>query len=363
MNKIKSFFKLTKFEIIRILRNKVILFFLILLPIILLLFLSTMNVDKANYKIGIYKDGLSYENIDLMTVVNENMATDNLVEVSSFDEGIKKLNKGKIQFFICVDSSTSPVTAVIYYDQSSEVGNTIKNRVNNAINQAAYETLTEKFDWIEWNDSYFKTVTFKSSVSQNTPYKKRIFPLEVACFVSIVLLFGLSYSVSRDNESGVNRQISYTPIGLNKYMLSKLVPYALLGFVELLAVYGLGASLFKISYQMNIALMIFVSLIFVLATLSIGLLFSLQKNQIATAFFDMIVILLPIFAMSTMFLGAFPLAIQIILYLAPITPFLQMIKYMIFNGVFLWQYLLILIAQAIVYYLIALQILKRKVSK
>lgn len=363
MNKVKSFFKLTRYEIIRILRNKVILFFLILLPIILLLFLSTMNVDKANYKIGIYKDGLSYDQIELMTVVNENMATKNLVEVSSADAGIKKLNSGEIQFLICVDSSTSPVTAVIYYDGSSEVGNTIKNKVNNAINQTAYETLTEKFDWIEWNDSYFKTVTFKSSVSQYTPYKKRIFPLEVACFVSIVLLFGLSYSVSRDNESGVNRQIAYTPIGLNKYMLSKLTPYCLLGFVELLAVYGLGASMFKIAFQINMFWIILVSMLFIFATLSIGLLFSLQKNQIATAFFDMLIILLPVFALSTMFLGAFPKIIQIILYLMPITPFMQMIKYMIFNGVFLWKFSIVLIIQTVVYYIIALQILKKKVSK
>lgn len=363
MSKTKSFFQLTKFEIIRIFRNKIIVLFLILLPVALLLFLSTMNVDKANYKIGIFKDGLSYDQIDLMTVIDENMATDKLVEVSSKQKGLEQLNKGEIQFFICVDSSTDPISAVVYYDGSSEVGNSIKNKVNNDINKKAYETLTEKFDWIEWNDTYFKTVTFESSVGQETPYKKRIFPLEVACFLSLILLFGLSYSISRDNEAGVNKQISYTPIGLNKYMMSKLLPYCVLGLLELFAIYGLGALLFKIQYQINIALIILLSMLFVFATLSIGLMFSLQKSQIVTAFFDMLIILLPIFALSTMFLDAFPIVIQIVLYFAPITPFLQMIKYAIFNGVFLWWHLVILLAQTIGYYLISLQILKRKTSK
>lgn len=363
MSKGKSFLNLTKFEVKRIFRNKVILFFLVLLPIILLLILSTMNVDKANYKIGIYKDGLRYDQIELMTIIDKNMATNNLVEFEDIDQGIAQLNKGEIQFLICIDSSTSPITAKIIFDGSSEVGNAIKSKVNNAINEYAYKTLTEEFAWIDWNDSYFHTITFESISGQKTPYAKRIFPLEVSCFVSLILLFGLSYSVSRDNETGVNKQISYTPIGLNKYMLSKLLPYCVLGLFELVAVYGLGALLFSIKYETNIFLIIIVSMFFIFATLSIGLLFSLQKNQIATAFLDMLIILLPTFALSTMFLDAFPLIIKFLLYFAPITPFMQMLKYMVFNGVFLWKHLMMLIIQTIIYYQIALIILKRRSSK
>lgn len=363
MSKTNSFFNLVKFETKRIFRNKVIISFLVLLPIVLLLILSTMDVDKANYKVGIFKDGLTYDQIDLMTIVDENMSTKNLIECDNLDEGLKLLNKGKINFFICIDASTEPTSAIIYFDGSSEVGNQIQGKVNGAINEHAYTTLTEQFGWINWNDAYFNTIEFKSSLSQETKFNKRIFPLEVACFVSLILLFGLSYSIARDNETGVSRQISYTPIGLNKYMFSKLVPYFVLGVLELVVIYGLGALMFKIDYQINICIILLLSILFILATLSIGLLFSLQKNQIATAFLDILVILLPTFAMSMMFLDAFPVVIQVLLYFAPITSFMQMLKYMVYNGVILWRFVIILVIQTIVYYLIALKILKNRVSK
>ena len=146
-------------------------------------------------------------------------------------------------------------------------------------------------------------------------------------------------------------------------MLSKLLPYCVLGFLELVTVYGLGVKLFHISYQVNIALIILLSMLFIFATLTIGLLFSMQKSQIATAFLDMLIILLPTFALSMMFLDAFPMIVRIVLYLAPITPFMQMLKYMIFNGVVLWKYVIALIVQTVVYYIISLRILSKRVSR
>ena len=77
----------------------------------------------------------------------------------------------------------------------------------------------------------------------------------------------------------------------------------------------------------------------------------------------MLIILLPTFALSMMFLDAFPMIVRIVLYLAPITPFMQMLKYMIFNGVVLWKYVIALIVQTVVYYIISLRILSKRVSR
>jgi len=94
----------------------------------------------------------------------------------------------------------------------------------------------------------------------------------------------------------------------------------------------------------------------------LGLVFSLFKSQIATISLGMLVVILPIFASMVVYVQACPIYVQVLLYCVPITPFISFLNCMMFNGIVLWWNIPLFILQAVIYYLIALWIMKKRVQ-
>jgi hypothetical protein len=145
------------------------------------------------------------------------------------------------------------------------------------------------------NETHFEILSFQQVNNQFVGIQQLSFSIEVACCVSIILMLGLAYSLARDNETQVSKNICYIPVGVNKYLLSKTIPYILLGILELTVMYGLGYICFDIKYEINIFLIVLLSIFFIASVVALGLIFSLLKSQIATIFLDMLSILLPLF--------------------------------------------------------------------
>ena len=121
--------------------------------------------------------------------------------------------------------------------------------------------------------------------------------------------------------------------------------------------------LFKIEFQTNILLVILLSSFFILAIIMLGLLFSLFKSQISTIFLDMLVVILPIFVSIVVYVQACPIYVQMLLYCIPITPFITFLNCMMFNGVILWWLVPVFALQIIVYYLVAVKLMKKRVQE
>lgn len=358
----KEFLKIVKYEFIRLTRNKLVLGLLLFFSIILLFILSFSSVKDNNYKIALYKDGLSQEVVDEFISTYPTFNSNNLIEVDNKEAGIKLVNKAKAQLFVCLNASTSPATAVVFYDGSSYVGKSIKGNLTDKKNEYAYKHIKEFLSeyGIEINEASFETLTFESTTRDKITSKQLPFMLEIACCVSIIIMFGLAYSIARDNETKVSKNLNFMPIGVNKYLFSKAIPYFLLGTFEIILLYGMGAIFFDIHYRVNFFVLLLFSLLFILATVMLGIVFSLFKNQISTVLFDMLTILLPIFIISSSFIKNFPFILQMLFYAFPITAFSSLGSPLIFNNVLLWEYVGMLICQIVVYYLIAFMLVKHR---
>ncbi len=363
----KTFFKMVKYELIRISRNKVVLTMLLSFSIILLLILSFVQVDTKNYPIAIFTDGVNVEDSGVMDTIEENIKLKRITYVDSKEEGLKLIKKSKVCFFICLQAGETEeeTTAVFYYDQTSTVGRTIKNNISDAKNEYAYLTITDFLSdyGITLKESYFQLITFEPASAKEVNIKQMPFAMEVGTCVSIVLMFGLAYSMSRDNETNISKNLSYMPVGSNRYLMSKVFPYYLLGITQLSVLYLIGALFFKISFEVNILLIILLSSVFVLSVIGLSLIFSMLKSQIATIFIDMLTIVLPVFILTMIYVQASPILVQFALYSFPIVPFVSLLNSMMFNGVVLWWQVGVLLLQAIIYYLIAMLILKRRIKE
>jgi ABC-2 type transport system permease protein len=353
-----------KYELIRVARNKVVFTMLLLFCTALLLVLSYVQMNTKSFPIAVYTDGVEIKDANVMNVINENMDTSRITYVDSREEGLKLIRNNKVTFFICLDkgSEKDEITAIFYYDQSNVVARSTASGLVDAKNKYAYDTISNFLlqYGISINESYFELISFEPASGKSISIRQMPFAMEVATCVSLVLMLGLAYSLARDNETQVSKNISYLPIGINKYLLSKIFPYFLLGIFQLILMLVLGSICFGIKFEINIFAIVGLSLIFIISVLTLSSLISTSKSQIAAIFLDMLIILLPLFISTVVYVQACPMYIQVILNCLPMTPFIVFLNALIYNGVVLWRYVFIFIAQTIVYYFFAQLILKKR---
>lgn len=362
-----TFFKMMKYELKRVFRNKAVFVMLICFAVILFLGLSAVNVDTKSYPLAIYTDGVQLDEVQVMDLVEEHLQLERVTFVDSQEKGLDLIKRGKVCFFICLQAGEEieNTTATFYYDQTSTVGRTIKNKLSETKSQYAYDTLNSILDeyGVKLKENYFQLVSFAPASDREVNIKQMPFAMEVAICVSIILTLGLAYSMSRDNETNVSKNLTYMPVGVNRYLLSKVVPYFLLGVAQLVVLFAMGGLLFKIDFETNVLIMIVLSSSFVLAAIGLSLIFSMFKSQIATIFLGMLTVVLPMFVMTMIYIQASPIIAQVLLHCFPVVPIVSIINAMMFNGVILWWQVGVLLIQSIVYYLIAMLILKRRVKE
>ena len=108
------------------------------------------------------------------------------------------------------------------------------------------------------------------------------------------LLAGLN--LVKEKESGTIEQINVTPVRKYHFIIAKMVPFLIIGLVDLALGLTLGKLVFGIPFEGNIALLFLCSAIFLVAVLGFALFLSTfsgtQQQFMFTAFFFMIIFIL-----------------------------------------------------------------------
>lgn len=357
---LKSFFQMVKYETIRIIRNKPVILMLLLFSLVFVVILSSLNTG-TEISFALLGDKSTLESSSL-AIFEDVYNEDKITYVSSVEDGLSLLKTGKVAIFLELDYSQTPANVIVHYDDSTFAGNVVKNVVSSKKDTLSFELVTEYLEdvGIKINKSYFDFIEFNSLSGQELSSSVRSFPLDLALGISAILMLGLAYSVAKDNETKVAKNIAYLPISINKYLLSKLSPYIVLGLLETFLIILLGQLAFGVSLATNILLITLLTLPFILATGTLSLLFSNFKNQVSTFFCDLFALLVPTVMLSLTYINGLPILIQFFLYLLPLTPYVQLLNGMIFTGTILWQHIIVLVLQVVVYYVSSYLIAKYK---
>ncbi|MCA9666571.1 MAG: ABC transporter permease [Myxococcales bacterium] len=111
-----------------------------------------------------------------------------------------------------------------------------------------------------------------------------VVPGVAAVVLGVLCVLLSSITVAREWERGSMEQLFATPVERLSIVLGKLLPYLVLGFVQLLLVLCLGAWLFEVPANGSLLLLFGVSLLFIICALAQGLLISMvaRNQQVAT---------------------------------------------------------------------------------
>jgi len=108
------------------------------------------------------------------------------------------------------------------------------------------------------------------------------------------LLAGLN--LVKEKESGTIEQINVTPVRKYQFIIAKIVPFLIIGLVDLALGILIGILLFSIPFEGSIGLLFLCSTIFLIAVLGLALLISTfsstQQQFMFTGFFFMIIFIL-----------------------------------------------------------------------
>jgi len=176
----------------------------------------------------------------------------------------------------------------------------------------------------------------------------------ILALVLLVVTTNLSsMAVVREKEIGTLEQLNVTPIARWELIAGKLLPYALLGMVDVLIVVAVAVGWFEVPLRGSLALLLVLCLVYLLSTLGLGLFVSTisatqQQAMMTSSFF---------FLIPMVFLSGFvfpvenmPAAIQPVTYLIPLKYFLEILRGIFLKGVgleVLWKDALLLLAWGI----------------
>ncbi|MFN8547261.1 MAG: ABC transporter permease [Candidatus Eisenbacteria bacterium] len=166
-------------------------------------------------------------------------------------------------------------------------------------------------------------VDLRARVWYNPDLKSRWFYLPV--ILALVLLLNTlilpSMGVVREMEIGTLEQILVTPIRPWQMIVGKLLPFAVIGLVNLCAVTSLIVFLFHVPLRGSFPLLVLLTLPFLLTNLSLGLFVStLVRTQQQAMMTSIFLVMIPMIYLSGLIfpIENMPRAIQLVTYAIPL---------------------------------------------
>jgi ABC transporter DrrB family efflux protein len=156
----------------------------------------------------------------------------------------------------------------------------------------------------------------------------------VGIILQLVTLFLTAFTIAREKESGTLEQLFVTPVGRGGLVFGKLAPYALLGALEAVLVFGVMVFLFGVPIRGDLGLLLALSGLFVLCGLALGLFVSTVARTQLQAMQLAFVIMLPSVLLSGFLFprAEMPSVIRALSACLPVTYFVEILRGVVLRG-------------------------------
>ena len=160
-------------------------------------------------------------------------------------------------------------------------------------------------------------------------------PSIMGLILMVITTILMSMAIVKEREIGTLEQLIVTPITSAQLIIGKLIPFVILGFIDVLLVQAIMIFWFGIAIKGSFIFLLFASLLFVLSTLGIGLFIStISKTQQQAMMVAQFAVMMPMIYLSGF---AFPIEnmpkiVQYITYLIPLRYYITILRAVILKG-------------------------------
>ena len=157
----------------------------------------------------------------------------------------------------------------------------------------------------------------------------------IVVLVTMVTVLQTANTLVKEKEQGTYEQLIVSPIRRVELMVGKIAPWALIGALDIIIISLVGILVFRIPFRGSVLILALSSLLYVICTLSLGLIVSARASSVDTANqLAALVSFLPTFMLSGFVfpISNLPWFLQAVSYLFPARYFMVITRTVFLKG-------------------------------
>ncbi len=160
-------------------------------------------------------------------------------------------------------------------------------------------------------------------------------PAVVGSLIMLICLLLTSLAIVREREIGTLEQLKVSPLTAGEFILGKTLPFGIIGMGDVLLVTTVAVLWFDVPLRGSLLLLFMASLLYVMASLGMGLLISTISKTQQEAFMATFLVFMPALLLSGfMFpVSSMPWIFQEITILNPIRHYIEVVRAIFLKGV------------------------------
>lgn len=192
-----------------------------------------------------------------------------------------------------------------------------------------------------------------------------IVPGIMGLLLTLTLVTMMAMAIVRESEQGTLEQLLVTPMQIWELLLSKILPYIVIGYIQAIASVIVGIFIFDMPFLGSITLFFFLTFFYVVANLSLGIMIStFAQNQMQALQMSVFILLPSILLSGFVFpIEAMPFGFRMLGECFPITYYIRLARQIILKGggiEYVWKDTLALCAYIAVMFTTSIAMFKKR---
>ncbi|MGD8752814.1 MAG: ABC transporter permease [Anaerolineales bacterium] len=375
---IRHIWAVTRKEIHHIFRDRATLFLVLFTPTALLLLMAyALTVDIQNVPIAVLDYDRSFTSRQFVQQISAGDDLDLYAQAYSIDEVESMLVRGEIKAALVIDPNFSrkllgfqgmPLQVIIDGTEPESGAFTVdhvawraEEFVNNLLSNQI-QALGVPLDSLQPIDLRVRTWFNPSLKPRND-----LIPGLISMVLGMPAL-SVALTLAREREHGTLEQLMASPIGRAELLVGKMVPYIIVGLINVIMIPALAIVWFQIPFNGNFGLFFALSAIFLFAVLSMGIIVGVfMRTQAAALALSFLVIFFPGFFLTGIFfpIASMPEVMRLEAMGLPGTHYAVITRGIFLPGIgldVLWPYAIMLIGLGIAFTGVAALFFKKKLG-
>ncbi|MGF1869646.1 ABC transporter permease [Photobacterium indicum] len=329
-----SFFRIKAImikEIRQLSRDRITFGMVVMIPLIqLLLFGYAINTDVRDIPIAVVDQSESA----VGRMITESVKATQVITVkaayATVGEAEQAITAGEVRGALVLPSDLAQRIA-----QDRTVGQWLVDGSDTMVSAALLQLrdmpLQELVNYEPTGPSTFEVALFFNPERRSAV---NIVPGLLGVILTMTMILFTSAAIVRERERGNLELLITTPVHSLELMVAKIIPYIFVGLLQVCIILGLGHYIFAVPINGALTQILFGTLLFISASLTLGLLISTIAQTQLQAMQMTIFILLPSILLSGFMFPyeAMPVAAQWISEILPATHFMRMIRGIVLRG-------------------------------
>jgi ABC-2 type transport system permease protein len=324
-------------ELRQLSRDRLTFGMIVMIPLIqLILFGYAINTDIRHINVGLVDQSHNQMGRLIEETARASQVVNFKYSYHTAEEARNAIQSGKIRAALVIPADVNQ-----RFEQGRELGQWMVDGSDSAVSATILGLVKMPFTPDEKqpnqqvsNNSTGKT--FEATVFYNPSRKSavNIVPGLLGVILTMTMVLFTSIAIVRERERGNLELLITTPVTPIELMIAKIIPYIFVGLVQVVIVLGLGHLLFSVPINGSVVQIFWGSLLFIAASLTLGLMISaVADNQLQSMQLTMFILLPSIMLSGFMFpFEGMPQVAQWIAEALPATHYMRIIRGVVVRG-------------------------------